>query len=109
MTALAESHPSNRIPADRDREAPLLAIRLAAHFAIEKPYEVVPTIAKAAMKAATLALEVRDAGQTHARRAELQAVVAPFNARVIVDPETGAERLRFLSPLHPIGGVPLTI
>lgn len=109
MTAPAECRPSNNAPADRYRDAPMLAIRLAAHFAIEKPYEVVPTIARAAMKAATLALEVRDDGRTDARLAELQAVVTPFNARVSVDPDTGTERLRFLSPLHPIGGVPLTI
>lgn len=109
MTTLAESRPSNCPPADRHRDAPMLAIRLAAHFAIEKPYEVVPRIARAAMTAATLALEARDEGRTEARLAELQAVVTPFNARVIVDPDTGTERLRFLSPFHPVGGVPLTI
>lgn len=105
---MSENVDANKTPADKLCDAPFLAVRLAAHFAVEKPYEVVPTIAKAAMKAATLALEVRDEGQTDARLAELQAVVTPFNARVSVDPDTGVARLKFLSPLHPIHGVPLT-
>ena len=95
------THPA----AETDRAIQRLASRIAAQFAREREHEVIDTIARAAVEAATLAVAIKAKGPSQGRLSRLEEVVAPYGARVIDnrDPAGMTVGLRFTGARYSSG------